>query len=167
MALAKACYPDLDPAKLSSGFPEFNVDGSKFSDKDFARVSNETRHFATSIADKLDLSSFQCSYDSRGKRVISDEPVPQILAPNQSPRPPTPSTITGSGTPNILPPSRPAVEDEISLSLINWDGPAMLVDKDGRITEGESSVPSTSRAQAAEDPAPEAEAKTTEEPAAV
>ena len=163
LALAKANYPDLDPARLSSGFPEFNTDGSKFSDKDYARVMKETRHVATTIADGLDLKNFQPAYDSNGKRITLADPVPQVLAPNQSVPPSAPASIVGSGTPAVGPPRRPAVEDEISLEFIDWAGPAIQAEQFAR---GPGSVPSSSKAPSAKNPASEAAAKTIQDPAA-
>ena len=119
LALAKACYPDIDPAKLAGGFPRFNADGTEFSDKDFARVVRETRVIATSIADELDLKKFQPSYDQDGKKVVQADPILRILAPPQAIPAAAPSPTVGTGTPVVAAPSRPPIEDEICLEFID------------------------------------------------
>ena len=55
MALAKAHYPDIDPAKLVGGFPQFNLDNTEFGGKDLDAISKETRYAATLIAQSLNL----------------------------------------------------------------------------------------------------------------
>ena len=37
LALAKAYYPEIEASKLTGGFPEFNLDGSKFDKKVFPK----------------------------------------------------------------------------------------------------------------------------------
>ena len=47
LARAKAYVPELDPAQIVAGYPEFNVDDSPFTKKDFQRCIKETRVAAT------------------------------------------------------------------------------------------------------------------------
>ena len=67
LALAKSHYPDIDPAKLAKGFPEFNLDGSKFDDKSFAQIDKMTRYPATTIAEGLRLDIFQPGFDKKAR----------------------------------------------------------------------------------------------------
>ena len=43
LALAKAYYPNIDASKLMGGFPEYNLDGSKFDSTSFQKIDRETR----------------------------------------------------------------------------------------------------------------------------
>lgn len=43
MTLAKAYHPELDPALLAGGYPEFKANNSRFSSKDFHAIFRETR----------------------------------------------------------------------------------------------------------------------------
>ena len=38
LALAKAYYPNIDANKLMGGFPEYNLDGSKFDGTSFQKI---------------------------------------------------------------------------------------------------------------------------------
>ena len=58
LALAKTYYPEIEASKLTGGFPEFNLDGSKFDEKSFQNIDRETRHVATSICNTIRLDSF-------------------------------------------------------------------------------------------------------------
>ena len=53
LALAKAYYPDIEANKLMGGFPEYNLDGSKFDGKSFQKIDHETRHAATTICSTI------------------------------------------------------------------------------------------------------------------
>ena len=74
LALAKAYHPNLDPALLMKGFPQFNSDGSPFDKKCYSRVVKQTRHAATEIAKSLKLASFQNAYDANNEEILEDEP---------------------------------------------------------------------------------------------
>ena len=79
LALAKAYYPEIDASKLTSGFPEFNLDGSKFDEKSFQKIDRETRHVATSICNTIRLDSFQPAFDSNGRIIQSKDPEPFLV----------------------------------------------------------------------------------------
>ena len=53
LALDKAYHPNIDPAPLMKGFPEFNTDGTPFDKRCYSRVMKQTRHAATEIAKTL------------------------------------------------------------------------------------------------------------------
>jgi len=132
MALAKAHYPDIDPAKLAAGFPQFNLDNTEFDAKDLAAISKETRYAATLIAESLNLEKFQHGYDRKNHRVDTPEPVPTILIPPQLARAGSQkSAVAGTGTPAILPPNRPIVTDDDpknqAFTLICWKTPALEI----------------------------------------
>ena len=125
LALAKAYYPDIEANKLMGGFPEFNLDGSKFDEKSFQRIDRETRHAATTICNTIRLDSFQPAFDSNGRRIPSEDPEPFIVDVPKISRD-KPTNISGSGTPAVPPPSRPEIEDEDlfignQLSSICWE----------------------------------------------
>ena len=42
LALAKAYYPDMDVTKLTGGFPEFNLDKSKFDSASFQKIDRNS-----------------------------------------------------------------------------------------------------------------------------
>lgn len=83
MSLAKAHYPDLHPAKLAGGFPQFKLDNTEFGGKDLAVVSKETRYAASVIVEGLFLDKFQHGYDKKSRRIDTPDPVPTILIPPQ------------------------------------------------------------------------------------
>ena len=74
LALAKAYHPNLDPALLMKGFPQFNADGSPFDKKCYAKVVKQTRHAATEIAKSLKLASIQNAYDANNEEIPEEEP---------------------------------------------------------------------------------------------
>lgn len=81
LALAKAYHPEMDPALLAGGFPEFNADSTPFTKADFHRVIKETRPAATVIAHGLNLSGFQAGYDENNRRMDMPQPQPFELIP--------------------------------------------------------------------------------------
>jgi hypothetical protein len=131
LALAKAYYPSLDPAKLASGFPEYNADGTAFDRKAYGRVVKQTRVVATQIANALKLNSIQYGYNEANKEIVEDEPqrinllqsYKDFLATEQNVS--SSSAAPSSTTPTVPPPSRAAVEDDEegyfqSLQLVTW-----------------------------------------------
>ena len=74
LALAKAYHPNLNPAQLMKGFPQFNADGTPFDKKCYSKVVKQTRHAATEIAKTLKLTSFQNAYDANNEEILEDEP---------------------------------------------------------------------------------------------
>ena len=142
MALTKAHYPDIDLAKLAGGFPQFNLDNTEFGGKDLAAISKETRYAATLIAEGLNLEKFQQGYDKKSRRIDTPDPVPAILTPPQLARAQSQkSTVAGTGTPAIAPPSRPVVTDDDpknrGLALICWKTPAQEIGRPQESTEAE------------------------------
>lgn len=81
LALTKAYHPEMNPALLVGGFPEFNSDNSPFTEVDFRRVIKETRPAGTTIAHGLDLSGFQATYDEKNRRMDMPQPKPFELIP--------------------------------------------------------------------------------------
>ena len=126
LALAKAFYPEIEATKLTGGFPEFNLDGSKFDEKSFQKIDRETCHVATSICNTIRLDSFQPAFDSNGRRIPSEDPEPFLVDVPKIPRERPAADITGSGTPAMPTPSRPEFDDEDfsignQLSSICWE----------------------------------------------
>ena len=74
LALAKAYHPNLNPAQLMKGFPQFNADGTPFDKKCYSKVVKQTRYAATEIAKTLKLTSFQNAYDENNEEILEDEP---------------------------------------------------------------------------------------------
>ena len=74
LALAKAYHPNLNPAQLMRGFPQFNANGTPFDKKCYSKVVKQTRHAATEIAKTLKLTSFQNAYDANNEEILEDEP---------------------------------------------------------------------------------------------
>ena len=111
LALAKAYYPNIEASKLMGGFPEYNLDGSKFDSKSFQQIDRETRHAATTICSTIRLDSFQPAYDSNGRRIPSEDLEPFIVDVPRIPKDKG-AEVSGSGTPAIAAPSRPEVDDE-------------------------------------------------------
>ena len=125
LALAKAYYPNIDASKLMGGFPEYNLDGSKFGPESFQQIDRETRHAATSICSTIRLDSFQPAYDANGKRIASEDPEPFIVDVPRIPKGKD-TEVSGSGTPAISTPGHPEVDDEelpfnTPLSSICWE----------------------------------------------
>lgn len=81
LALAKAYHPELDPALLADGFPELNVDDTKFTKEDFLRYVKVTRPAATKIVDDLDLTKFEVGFNEDGGRMSMPQPRPVELIP--------------------------------------------------------------------------------------
>ena len=125
LALAKAYYPDIDVTKLMGGFPEFNLDKSKFDSISFQKIDRETRHAASVISSTIRLDSFQPSFDAKNKRVVEEDPEPFIVDVPRVPKDKG-ADVSGSGTPAISAPGRPEVEDEdlpfkTPLTAICWE----------------------------------------------
>lgn len=62
LSRAKAYVPDMDPFEMAGGFPEFNMDGSQFTSKDYARCMKETHVLASQLVEDLDLKKYQAAY---------------------------------------------------------------------------------------------------------
>ena len=125
LALAKAYYPDIDVSKLMGGFPEFNLDKSKFDHISFQKIDRETRHAASVISSSLMLDSFQPSFDAKNKRIVEEDPEPFIVDVPRVPKDKG-TDVSGSGTPAIPAPGRPEVEDDdlpfqTPLTAICWE----------------------------------------------
>ena len=107
------------------GFPEYNLDGSKFDGPSFQKIDRETRHAASTICSTIRLDSFQPAFDVRNKRVVDEDPEPFIVDVPRVPKEKY-AEVSGSGTPAIPAPSRPEVEDEelpfnTPLTAICWE----------------------------------------------
>jgi len=118
LALAKAYYPQLNPAPLKKGFPQFDTDGKEFDKKCYARVVKQTRHVATVIASKMKLTTLQLGYTENDEEIMDDEPqrVDLLQSYKDSIDPaknaPGTSTAPSSSTPVIPPPSRAIAEED-------------------------------------------------------
>ena len=51
------------------GFPAKKVDGSDFAKADYVKCMKDSRVLASSLADELDLSTYQAAYNAENKRV--------------------------------------------------------------------------------------------------
>ena len=125
LALAKAYYPDIDVSKLMGGFPEFNLDKSKFDRSSFQKIDRETRHATSVICSTIRLESFQPAFNVKNKRIVDEDPEPFIVDVPRVPKEKH-AEVSGSGTPAIPAPSRPEVEDEdlpfnTPLTAICWE----------------------------------------------
>lgn len=69
LSRAKAYVPDIELSELAGGFPEYNIDGSIFSAKDYTRLMKETRVIASNLVEELDLKRYQSAYDAAGGRI--------------------------------------------------------------------------------------------------
>ena len=108
-----------------AGFPEYNLDGSKFDGASFQKIDRETRHAATTICSTIRLDSFQPAFDANNKRIVSEDPEPFIVEVPRIPKDKN-AEVSGSGTPAIPAPGRPEVDDEelpfnTHLSSICWE----------------------------------------------
>ena len=74
LTLCKVYHPNVDPSRLTLGFPELKVDGSKYQPSDYYRVAKDVRHHATKIADELKLDSFEPGYDQDNKKRVMPAP---------------------------------------------------------------------------------------------
>ena len=107
------------------GFPEYNLDGSKFDGTSFQKIDRETRHAATTICSTIRLDSFQPAFDANNKRIVSEDPEPFIVEVPRIPKDKN-AEVSGSGTPAMPAPSRPEVADEelpfsTPLTSICWE----------------------------------------------
>ena len=58
LACEKAFLPEMDPCEMVGGFPQFKIDGSEFSQEDFACCVKDTRVGVTRMVEELDLSKY-------------------------------------------------------------------------------------------------------------
>ena len=79
-ALCKSYYPGLDLDKLVQGFPELKADGSRYRKTDYAQVAKTVRHYATKIADEINLQGFEPGYDECNKK--HPMPMPEAKEPS-------------------------------------------------------------------------------------
>lgn len=117
MTLSKVYHPEMDPALLAGGYPQFKTDNTCFTSKDFQTVFKQTRQYASAIARGIDLKSFQIEYDDQNQQMDVPKPQPFALIsknkglfPLQKPASMTPS---GSATPTMpAPPQATQGEDD-------------------------------------------------------
>jgi len=113
------------------------------------------------------LDKFQPGYDKKSRRIDTPEPVPVILTPPQLARSVSQkSTVTGTGTPAMAPPSRPVITEDDpknqGLALICWKTPAQEM---GRPQESAEAEPSSTDKEAPKTQEPASEIPATEDPA--
>lgn len=68
LTLCKVYHPNVDPSRLTLGFTDLNVNGSKYQPIDYYRVAKDMWHHTTKIADDLKLDSFEPGYDEKKKK---------------------------------------------------------------------------------------------------
>src|SRR4051812_21062225 len=85
----------MKPKLPADDFPEFNTDGSRFSNEDYSKIIKDTRVFAMKIADDIDLSVMEPGYDEHNRRQKTNPPEP--VAFSSLP----PSNPTSSTKPNL------------------------------------------------------------------
>ena len=139
LALAKAYHPNLDPALLMKGFPQFNTDGTSFDKKCYSKVVKQTRHAGTEIAKSLKLTSFQNAYDEKNEEILEDE----------SPRV---DLLQSYGSAAQAPSSSQADPENVfeSLMSISWKN---LTEKE--TTEGQARDPATTQDSSARTEGPD------------
>ena len=147
LALAKAYYPNLDPAKLTKGFPEFQPDGTETS-KIYGKLVKSVRRPACQITNGLALNEFQAAYDEDNHAIqeVPPEPINLWKPVEEAPQLFTPFTTSAnpsSSTPDIPAPSRPSDLDGFeALSSVVLQRPRGGITKDTRDPgQGSASAP--------------------------
>jgi hypothetical protein len=79
LARAKAYAPELDPAQIVGGYPEFNTDDTPFTKKDFLRCVKETQVATTALTEEIDLTKYQAGYSEANERIEPPNPQPVDL----------------------------------------------------------------------------------------
>ena len=72
MAALSRCLayaPELTTEEMADGFPAKKVDGSDFSEADYAKCMKGSRVLASSLVNELDLTTYQAAYNAEKKRV--------------------------------------------------------------------------------------------------
>ena len=72
MAALSRCLafaPELTTVEMMDGFPAKKVDGSDFTKADYVKCMKDSRVLSSSLANELDLSTYQAAYDAENKRV--------------------------------------------------------------------------------------------------
>jgi hypothetical protein len=69
LAQAKAYMPELDPVEMKGGFPEYNTNGTEFTETDYHHCLKEMRVLSTQVVEDLDLSIYQAAYYESNNRV--------------------------------------------------------------------------------------------------
>ena len=78
-----AFAPKLTTEEMMDGFPAKKVDGSDFAKADYVKCMKDSRVLASSLADELDLSTYQAAYDAENKRVHCPTFESRSLAPTR------------------------------------------------------------------------------------
>ena len=151
LALAKVYHPNIDPAPLMKGFPEFNTNGTPFDKRCFYRVTKQTHHVATEIARSLKLASIQNGYNAKNEGIFEEEPPRIHLLQNFGKAKGSCSSAAQAGPSG---PSDPADEEENifeSLVAVTWKPDAAGKEPaQGRETDPTNTQSSSARA---DDPA--------------
>ena len=79
LAHAKAYLPELVPAQLADGFPEFNIDGTPFGNVDYLRCVRENHAAVTQLGEESDLTKYQAAYSEASKCL--SPPHKQVFTP--------------------------------------------------------------------------------------
>jgi len=72
MAALSRCLayaPELTTEEMADGFPAKKVDGSDFSEADYAKCMKGSRVLASSLVNELDFTIYQAAYNAEKKRV--------------------------------------------------------------------------------------------------
>ena len=75
LAVCKIYNPTIKPDLLVGGFPAMRADGCKFVREDYQRAVEETRVYATLIADDVNVEVFEPGYDEHNNRRMMPAPV--------------------------------------------------------------------------------------------
>jgi hypothetical protein len=115
MAALSRCLafaPELSADEMMDGFPSRKDDGSEFTEADYAKCRKASRVLASTLADELDLSTYQAAYSEPSKRV---------RGPTFETRDLTPARRKHLFAPEIDP--SPLFEEAqfVALTNCNWD----------------------------------------------
>ena len=82
LSQAKAWLAELDLADIATGYPSLKEDGTPFEKKDFAACVKEIRPLASLIANQIDLSRYQPTYDMENQKMpMSSYKVMDLIPP--------------------------------------------------------------------------------------
>ena len=81
LSRAKAYVLDMDPTEITSGFPEFNTDGSEFTTEEYTWCAKETRVLASQLVEELNLKKYQPVYNEENVCVTPPSYTPIDLTP--------------------------------------------------------------------------------------
>ncbi|KAI5000836.1 hypothetical protein ZWY2020_010795 [Hordeum vulgare] len=75
--------PELKPEEIARGFPEYKDDGLEFTHGDYAQCMRAVCPTTSQLAEGLDLTKYQATYDESHKRVPPPTFAPVDLTPQR------------------------------------------------------------------------------------